>query len=116
MRFDVSQLTSQLFPSVVQRPADRESPPRIPSQMPREFRKRGRPAVATRPVDEEVYSTDAARFRRLLESKRESFSSTEANVHVLGGHDFNLAWVRRHGIAKPIKVVNRDGLGMRLPA
>ena len=63
--------------------------------------------------DEEVYSADPERFRRLLESKRPGF--VLPLMHELGGREFNLEWVRRHGLTQPVRIRNREGLGMRIP-
>lgn len=63
--------------------------------------------------DEEVYSADPERFRRLLESKRPGF--VLPRMHELDGHEFNLEWVRRHGLAQPVRILHREGLGMRIP-
>jgi hypothetical protein len=79
-------------------------------------RRRASAVVPSAELDEEVYTVDAARFRTLLESKRAGLAQAEAHIHVLSGSQFSLEWVQRHGITKPIKILDRAGMGMRIPA
>ena len=64
-------------------------------------------------ASESIYGGGAERFERVLASKATAF--VPADVDVLAGSTFDLSWVRRHGLQRPVVLPSREGLGMKLP-